>query len=177
MLSAFSGLVVVWLHSMPMRPCLDVTNWMHCHDFGCFVRNFPFSLPCDDMLSMLVCATYWLYMHFYTLAYMSMHESCLLVCQLCFNIMKLWTFDLHLSPVDPTFCLPFLRVCLLSCLPSSFLIFLFILWLIMSLAICYVCHAYHAYLLYASFICSLHLFLQFLVCWFLVFAFACTHME
>ena len=138
---------------------------------------FPFFASCDDMLSMLVCATCWLYMHFYTLAYISMHESCLLVCRLCFNIMKLRTFDLHLSPVDTTFCLPFLCVCLLSCLPSSFLIFLFILWLIMSLAICYVCHAYHAYLLYASFICSLHLFLQFLVCWFLVFAFACTHME
>ena len=75
MLSALSGLVVVWLHSMPMRPCLDVTNWMHCHDFGCFVHNFPFSLPCDDMLTMLVCATYWLSMHLFTLTYMSRHES------------------------------------------------------------------------------------------------------
>ena len=27
MLDAFSGFVVVWLHSMPMRPCLDVTTW------------------------------------------------------------------------------------------------------------------------------------------------------
>ena len=89
---------------------------------------FPFFASCDDMLSMLVYATCWLYMHFYTLAYMSMHESCLLVCRLCFNIMKLWTFDLHLSPVDTTFCvfvfflvclLPFLFFCLscgLSCL-------------------------------------------------------------
>ena len=32
-------------------------------------------------------------------------------------------------------------------------------------------------LLYASFICSLHIFLSLLVCWFLVFVFACTHME
>ena len=27
MLDAFSGFVVVWLHPMPMRPCLDVTIW------------------------------------------------------------------------------------------------------------------------------------------------------
>ena len=54
---------------------------------------------------------------------MSMHESWLLVCHPYFNIMKLWTSDpnLHLSPVDTTFCLlarlfAFLLVCLLSCL-------------------------------------------------------------
>ena len=54
---------------------------------------------------------------------MSMHESWLLVCHPYFNIMKLWTSDpnLHLSPVDTTFCLlarlfAFLLVCLLPCL-------------------------------------------------------------
>jgi len=26
-LDALSGRVVVWLHSTPMRPCLDVTTW------------------------------------------------------------------------------------------------------------------------------------------------------
>ena len=26
-LDALSGLVVVWLHPMPMTPCLDVTTW------------------------------------------------------------------------------------------------------------------------------------------------------
>ena len=26
-LDALSGLVVVWLHPTPMRPCLDVTTW------------------------------------------------------------------------------------------------------------------------------------------------------
>ena len=41
----------------------------------------------------------------------------------------------------------------------------------------YFCHVYHVYLLYASLLCSLHLFIPWLVCWFLVFAFACTHME
>ena len=41
----------------------------------------------------------------------------------------------------------------------------------------YVCHVYLVYLLYASLLCSLHLFLPWLVRWFLVFTFACTHME
>ena len=76
---------------------------------------------------------------------MSIHESCLLVCCPCFNKMKLWTFNsnLHLSLADTTFCLlsclfAFLLICLHSCFSA--------------------CHVYHAYLLYASFICSLHLF-------------------
>ena len=143
---------------------------------------FLFSTPRDAMLTMLVCATYWLSMHLYMLAHMFMHESCLLVCRPCFNTMKLWTFDpnLHLCPVDTTFCLPFclfvfFLVCLLPCFPSCFLICLFILRLVMSPAICYACRVYHAYLLYTSFICCLHLFLPLLACCFLVFA--CTHME
>ena len=59
---------------------------------------------------------------------MIMHESCLLVCCLCFNTMKLWTFNpnLHLSLINTTFCLPccqfvYFLVCLLACLPSCFL--------------------------------------------------------
>ena len=125
---------------------------------------FPFSASCDNMLTMLVCATLWLYMHLYTLAYMFMHESCLLMCCPCFNTMKLWTFDhnLHLSLTETTFCL---------------LSYLFAFLLVRLLSCFFACYVYHAYLLYASFICSLHLFLLLLVCWFLVFAFACTHME
>ena len=77
---------------------------------------FPFFALGDDMLAMLVCATHWLYMHLYTLAYLSIHKSCLLVCRPCFNIMKLWRFDpnLHLSLTDTTL------VCLLSCFVSLF---------------------------------------------------------
>ena len=80
-------------------------------------KPFPFFDPCNDMLTLLVCATRWLSMHLYTLAYMSMHESCLLVCHPYFNTMKLWTFDPnpHLSLADTTFCLPF-------CLFANFLI-------------------------------------------------------
>ena len=124
---------------------------------------FPFSAPRDVMLVMLVCATCWFSMQLYTLAYMFMHESCLLVCCPSFNTTKLWTFDpnLHLSLANTTFCLLFLPVYLLTCL-LAFLLFAY--------------HVYHAYLLFASFVCTLHLFLPLLVCLFLVFAFACTHM-
>ena len=83
---------------------------------GCSVCTLSLSTLHDDMLAMLVCATRWLSTHLYTLAYMSMHESCLLVCRPCFNTKKLWTFDpnLHLSLVDTTL------VCLLSCFVSLF---------------------------------------------------------
>ena len=59
-------------------------------------------------------------MHLYTLAYMFMQESCLLVCRPCFNTMKLWTFDpnLHLSLTDTTFCL---FSCLFACFLTSLL--------------------------------------------------------
>ena len=125
---------------------------------------FPFSASCDDMLTMLVCVTRWLSMHLYMLAYMSMHESCLLVCHPCFNTMKLWTSDpnLHLSLMDTTFFFAFLLVCLLACLLA--LLFLCLPCLPCLSTLC-------------LFICSLHLFLLLLVCWLLVFAFACTHME
>ena len=129
---------------------------------GCSVHTLPFFALCNAMLTMLVCATCWLFMHHYTLAYMSMHESCLLECHLCFNTMKTSNPNLHLSLADTTLCLlsylfAFSLVCLLSC--------------------SFACHAYHAYKLYASFIYYFHLFLPLLVCWFLVFAFACTRME
>ena len=83
---------------------------------GCAMCTLPFSTQHDDMLAMLVCATRWLSMLLYTLAYMSMHESCLLVCRPCFNTMKLQTSDpnLHLSLTDTTL------VCLLSCFVSLF---------------------------------------------------------
>ena len=127
----------------------------------------PFFVPCDDILTMLVYATRWLSMHLYTLAYMSKHESCLLVCRPYFNTMKLQTSDpnLHQSLVDTIFLFALLLVCLLSCS------------LVCQLSCFFACHVYHTYLLYASFICSLHFFLPLLVCRFLLFAFVCTHME
>ena len=63
----------------------------------------------------------------------------------------------------------FLLVCLLLCL--------FAFSFVCSHPYFYACHVYHAYLLYSSFIHSLHIFLPLLICWFLIFAFACTHVE
>ena len=164
MLDALHGLDHVWLHPTPMRPCLDVTIWEAFPDARLLCTYPSLSDPCDAMLTMFVRAIHWLSVHLYLLAHMSMHESCLLVCHPFLNTMKFWTFNpnLHLSHTDTTFCLlsclfAFLLICLLSCFFSY--------------------HVYYAYLLYASFICSLHLFLPLLVCWFLVFAFACTHMK
>ena len=37
---ALSGYVVVWLHSTPGRPCLDVTTWEAFPDVG-FLRVHP----------------------------------------------------------------------------------------------------------------------------------------
>ena len=111
MLDALRKLDLVLLHTMPIRPCLDVTIW-EASPNPRLLRTYPslFAL-CNAMLTMFVRTTRWLSMHFYTLAHMSMHESCLLVRHPCFNKMKLWTFDLnlHLSFMDTTFCL-------LSCL-------------------------------------------------------------
>ena len=136
-----------------------------CNHLGCITMMlvascipFPFSTPCDDMLTLLVFAPSWLCMHLYTLAYMSMHESYLLVRCPCFNTIKLWTFNsnLHLSLANTTFCLfpclfAFLFVCSLSCL--------FVCSLICSHPFFYACYVYHVYLLYASLLCFLHLFL------------------
>ena len=137
---------------------------MHHHDAGCFVHTFPLfcSVWCYACHACL-CHS----LAFYASLHACLHvpnEFCLLVCRPYFKAMKLWTFDpnLRLSLTDTTFCLlsymfAFSLVCLLSCF--------------------FACYVYHSYLLYASLICSSHLFLPLLVCWFLVFAFACTHME
>ena len=123
---------------------------------------FPFFALCDDMLIMLVSTTHWLSLPHYTLTYMSMHESCLLMCHPYFNTMKSWTSDpnLRLSLHGHHLLIACFLDCLFACLPSCFLVCLFILWLVMSPAICYAYHVYHACLLYASFTCLTHLFLS-----------------
>ena len=85
-----------------------------------FVCVFAFS---HAMLAMLVCATRWLYMHLYTFAYMSMHESYLLVCRPCFNtyghpiqtyICPSWTLPLFVYYLT---LFPFLLTSWFLCLP------------------------------------------------------------
>ena len=100
---------------------------------GYYIHTLPFPLCAIQCLPCLF--TPLLHsMHLYMLAHMSMHESCLLVCCPCFNIMKLWTFapNLHLFLMDTTFFL-------LSCLFAFSLVFL--------LSFFFACHVYHAYLL------------------------------
>ena len=149
--------MVVWLHSL-----------FGCNHLGCITMMpvascipFPFSASCDAMLAMLVCATCWLSLNLYMLAYMSMHESCLLVCRPYFNTMKLWTFDpnLHLSLADTTF------VYFLVCLPSRlFACFLASLLALSIVLICFMPPSYALcifsfHCLFAGFL-SLHLHLH-----------------
>ena len=138
---------------------------------------FPFSTSCNDMLTMLACAIRWLYLHLYTLIYMFIHESCLLVCHPCFNTLRLWTSDLnlHLSLADTIFCL-------LSCLFTFCLLF--------AILLVYPFARMFARILYAMLVIAILLvhfapFCYYLcvspfplvVYWFLVFASACTHMK
>jgi len=125
---------------------------------SCFVHTLPFFVLCDDMLVMFVRATCWLSMHLYMLAYIFLHESCLLVCCPYFNTMKIWTPDpnLHLSPMD--LLLALLLAYLLACL----LAFLFVCLslLVMSPTTCYACHIYLTCLLCTLCALSTHLFLS-----------------
>ena len=68
MLNALCRLDLVWLHLMPMKPCLDVTIWKASSDAG-LLRTYPsLFAPCDVMLTMFVRATHWLF-------YASLHVS------------------------------------------------------------------------------------------------------
>ena len=109
MFDALHGLDLAWLHPTPKRPCLNARL---------LLAALPFSTPYDDMLTKLVCATCWLYMHLYTLAYMSTHESYLLACRPYFNTMKLWTFNFKptLVPHGHHILFDNLLVCLFTCL-------------------------------------------------------------
>ena len=130
---------------------------------GYSMRTLPFSALCNALLTMLVCATHWLFMHLYTLAYMFMHESCLLMCCPYFNTMKSWTFDpnLHLSPRGHHLLFVFFLVCLfacfLVCLPFGTLAYV---------VACHVsCHVLCLLLLHACLLCThcalfTHLFLS-----------------
>ena len=80
---------------------------------GCSVRTLPISFPRDVMLTMLVCATRWLSMHLYTLAYMFM-LTCLSMLQHneVMDILPKPTF----VPRGHHLLFVFLLVCLLACL-------------------------------------------------------------
>ena len=98
---------------------------MHLRMLVCFMHTLPFSTPCDNMLAMLVCTTCWLSMHLYMLAYMFMHESCLVVCR--------------------PYLFAFLFTYLFFCLSL----------LVMSHSTCYACNIYLACLPFRLFTCFL----------------------
>ena len=107
-LDTLGGFEVVWLHPTPIRPCLDVAIW----DASPWCRllyaySSLFFYPRDALLAMLVCATCWLSKHLYTLAHMSMHESCLLMSRPCGHLIQTY--------IRPSRTPPF--VCFLACLP------------------------------------------------------------
>ena len=103
-----------------------------CNHLGCITMMsvascipFPFSAPCNAMLTMLLCATHWLSVHLYMLTYVSMHESCLLVCPPRFQTMELWhLIQTYICPsqTPPFICfLASLPSCLFACFPVSLL--------------------------------------------------------
>ena len=142
---ALSGYVVVWLHLMLRRPCLDVTTWEASLDVR-LLRVHP----------SLFCSTRWYAchacLHHLLALYASLH-TCLHVHAwvLLANVSSMLQ---HNEAMDirskPTFvpcghcpCLFAILLCFPFCSHPSF----------------YVCHVYHVYLLYASLLCYLHLFL------------------
>ena len=137
---------------------------MHRRDACCFVHTLPISHSVQ-------CYAYHARLH-HPLAFFASLHACLHV--------HAWVLLASVSSVlqhneamyiqsKPTFLPCGHHLCLLSCL--------FAFSLVCLLSCFFACQVYHAYLLYASFVCTLHLFLPLLVYWILVFAFACTHMK
>ena len=125
---------------------------------GCSSCALPFSALCDDIVAMLVCTTCWLYMHFYTFAYIFMHESCLLVCHPCFNTNEV--MDIRSQPTFFPHGHHFLLVCLFTCLFAILLVCL-LACLLASLYQCLPCLSRLSAL--CLFIRTSHLFLPLLV--------------
>ena len=142
---------------------------MHHHDASCFIHTFPLfrSMRC---YACHACLCHLLI--FYAPLHACLHvHAWVLLASVPSMLQHNEVMDIRSKPTffpygHHLLFAFFLSVWLLACL----LAFLF-----------FACHVYHAYLLYASFICTLHLFLPLLVYWFLAFAFAfafaCIHME
>ena len=137
---------------------------MHRHNTSCFVHTFPI-FRFVRWYACHACLCHPLAFYASLHACLHVHARVLLASvssMLQHNeVMDIWS--------KPTFVLHghhLLFVFLLICLLANLLAFLLL---------CLPCLSWLFAL--CLFICSLHLFLPLLVCWFLVFAFACTHME
>ena len=175
MLGTLHALDLVWLHPTPMRPCLDITAWdtsPWCQLL--YVYPFPFrSMRC------YACHAYLCHLLvFYASLHTCLHIHAWVLLASVSSILQ------HNEAMDiwskPTFIphghhllFAFLLVCLLSCLLACLFVYLM---------------AYHVscHVLCLPFPCLCFMpfshalcifFLPLLVCWFFVFAFACTDME
>ena len=162
-LNTLSRFVVVWLRPTPMRPYLDVTIWdasSWCRLLRAYLFPFPLRamicLPCLFVSPIgFLCLHACLHIHAWVLM---ANVSSMLQHNEAMDIRSKPTF----VPCGHQLLFAFLLVFLFACL----LAFLFL---------CLPCLSCLSAL--CLFICSLPLFLLLLVCWLLVFAFACTHME
>ena len=166
MFGTFYGLDIVWLHPTPMRPCLDVTILEASPDAR-LLRVYP-SLFCSARCyayHACLCHPFTFYASLHACSHV--HAWVLLASVLSMlqhnEVMDIWS--------KPTFVPCGHHLLLALC----FLSYLFAFSLVCLISCFFACHVYHTYLLYASFVCSLHLFLPLLVCRFPAFAFACTH--
>ena len=136
---------------------------MHCHDAGCLVHTFPlFRSVRWYAYHAYLCHPLALYAFLH--AYLHVHVWVLpgVLSMLQHNeVMDIWSKSTLVSRGHHLL-FAFLLVCLTTCLLAS-------------LFLCLPCSSWLSAL--CLFICSLQLFFPWLVCWFLVFAFACTNME
>ena len=158
---ALGGYVVVWLRPTPRRPCLDETTWEASLDVE-LLHVHPSLFRSVRWYACHACFRHSL--AFYTSLHTCLHvHAWVLLARVSSMLqhkkaMEIWSKPTFVSNGHHP-CLVAILLCFFFCLHLDF----------------YVCHVYHVYLLYASLLCSLHLFLTWLICWFLVFAFACTH--
>ena len=166
-LDALSRLVVVWLHPMPMRPCLDVTIW----DASPWCRLLCVYLPLFHSVQWLCLPC--LFMPLLAL-YASLHaclhvHACVLLLSVSFILQHNEIMDTRSKPTfvprGHHLLFAFLLVCLLSLLLFARILIFFLAMLVMYIYLMPLCYAlciFSPHCLFASF---------------LVFAFACTHME
>ena len=137
---------------------------MHLRMPGCSMHALPFSTPRDAMLAMLcLCHS----LAFYASLHTCLHiHAWVLLASVSSMLQHKEAMDIRSKPTfvphEHHLLFAFLLVCLFVCMLVFWLLCLPCLSCLPALCL---------------FICSLHLFLPLLVCWFLVFAFACTHME
>ena len=137
---------------------------MHHHDADCFVHTFP-----------LFHSTWWYAYHTclcHPLVFYASLHACLyvhawvLLASVSSMLQHNETMDIRSKPTfvpcGHHLLFTFSLICLFARLLSS--------WLL-----CLPCLSCFSTLCLS--ICSLHLFLPLLICWFLIFAFACTHMK